>query len=65
MPAPSIIYTIIDKDGDEFPVRLWGQYETVVQERQAALNELERLVQDGSWRPEFPVTIPQDRREEA
>lgn len=61
MPGPSLIVTIVDAEGDEFPIRLWERYESVVQRRQAALNEVERLIQEGSFNPTFPVTVPEDR----
>jgi hypothetical protein len=60
MPAPSMIVTIVDKDGDEFPIRVWGtkeDYESGIHIGQAALNEMRPLIEDGRMRPTFPVHV--------
>lgn len=64
MPGPHTIVTIVDADGDEFPVVVWTttEFHNAAQIREAAMAELERLVSiEKRFRPTFPVTIPADR----
>jgi hypothetical protein len=60
MPAPFVIVTLRDKDGDDFPMRLQGTYEPGPQEvtlRSEATSELARMEREGEMRPNWPVTV--------
>jgi hypothetical protein len=60
MPSPSMIVTIRDADGDDFPVRVWGtreDYESGIHIGQVALNEMRPFIEDGRMRPTFPVHV--------
>ena len=66
MPAPSIIVTLIDADGDEFPVRIWGLREqwtdqdVLAGEAFAKLNELAKQKDRlgiARVRPAYPMRV--------
>ena len=61
MPGPSVIVTLADAGGDEFPVRMWGTRESFADDdclAGEALAELHRLEkEDGRWRPNYPVSV--------
>ena len=56
MPAPSTVVTFYDTDGDEFPIRLWGSYESREAEGRA-LALLEDEVRTGNMNPSYPVAL--------
>jgi hypothetical protein len=59
-PAPSILVTFLDADGDEFPVRLWGMRDQFTDEalERSAKHELLRLAnEDQRWNPTMPVKV--------
>lgn len=58
MPAPSIIVTYTDQDGDEFPVRVPVSRSTPRSyvEREAQ-EVLDAAVVDGSLKPTMPVRL--------
>jgi hypothetical protein len=61
MPAPFTIATVVDADGDEFPIRLEGDRENTTANRDVVLRELERMVQEGNMNPTYPVTMPSEK----
>jgi len=57
MPAPSIIVTFKDAEGDEFPVRIWGTQEdfdrpTLIEE---GMRKVLDLTDKDAWSPMFPL----------
>ena len=58
MPAPSIIVTYTDQDGDEFPVRVPVSRATPRSYVEREANEiLKALIIDGTWTPQHPLRI--------
>ena len=63
MPAPSIVVTLEDVNGDEWPVRLWGLVEdwnasTPEERLEWATAESERLAKTSErWNPALAVRI--------
>lgn len=61
MPAPCMIVTFTDADGDDFPVRVPGDYSPTGPERgavvKAARAEAQRMIDAGEWRPTLPLKL--------
>jgi hypothetical protein len=60
MPAPSLIVTFTDTEGDEFPIRIMGTCDpnSQLDREQAAriaLTRLDDLIEDGELIPSCPV----------
>lgn len=63
MPAPSIIVTLEDAKGTEWPVRLWGLIEdwsstSGADQLRYATEESDRLAEvEPRWKPEAPLKL--------
>jgi hypothetical protein len=61
MPAPFIIVTFKDADGDEFPIRVPGNFAWSGGDRvmviDAAHHTMRELIDAGELRPTYPVTV--------
>ena len=59
MASPSVIVAFVDADGDEFPVRVWGEFNASQQRtlNRLAKAEFKRLCDSGDFRPKQPVVM--------
>lgn len=58
MPAPHTIVTLLDEDGDEFPVTLPGVFPTNrAGDQEAALEIAEGFKRSGDWRPRGELRV--------
>lgn len=59
MPYASTIVHLLDKDGDDFPIRVGGHYPPTDHDAllTVAKARLQGMVDDGKMRPTYPVRL--------